>query len=75
MVERRVVYGVVVGKREGKRSLAIPTSRWEDNIKIDLHKRYGVHGLDLSGSEYGQVVDSCECGNESPSSIKCGEFD
>jgi len=31
-------------------------------------------GLDRSGSEYGQVVGSCECGNEPTGSIKCGEF-
>jgi len=29
-------------------------------------------GLNWLG--YGQVVDPCECGNEHPSSIKCGEF-
>jgi hypothetical protein len=32
-------------------------------------------GLDLSGSGYGQVVGSCECGNEPPGSIKWREFD
>jgi hypothetical protein len=26
----------LVGKPEGKRSLAVPGSRWVDNIKIDL---------------------------------------
>jgi hypothetical protein len=31
-------------------------------------------GLDLSGLGKGQVVDVCECGNETSSSIKCGEF-
>ena len=32
------------------------------------------HGLDWSGSEYGQVAGCCECGNEPLGSIKCGEF-
>ena len=32
------------------------------------------HGLDLSGSGQGQVASTCECGNELPGSIKCGEF-
>jgi len=30
------LYGVLVGKSEGKRSLGRPRSRWEDNIKMDL---------------------------------------
>jgi len=32
------------------------------------------HRLDLSGSGYGQVADTCECGNEPSGSIKCGDF-
>jgi hypothetical protein len=36
MGERRGVYGVLVGKPEGKRSLGICRRRWEDNIKLDL---------------------------------------
>jgi hypothetical protein len=32
------------------------------------------HGLDSSGSRYGQVACSCECGNEPSCSIKCREF-
>jgi len=31
-------------------------------------------GLDLSGSGYGQLADTCDCGNEPPGSIKYGEF-
>jgi hypothetical protein len=34
--EKRIVYGVFVGKPEGKRSLGRPRRRWEDNIKLDL---------------------------------------
>ena len=34
--ESRGVYRVLVGKREGKRSLGRPRRRWEDNIKMDL---------------------------------------
>ena len=36
MSERRCVYGVLVGKLEGKRPLRRPRCRWEDNIKMDL---------------------------------------
>jgi hypothetical protein len=34
----------------------------------------GKLGLDCSGSGYGEVVTTCECGNELLGSIKCGEF-
>ena len=34
--ERRGIYSVLVGKREGKRPLGRPGCRWEDNIKTDL---------------------------------------
>ena len=36
MGERRDVYRVLVGKREGKRPLRRPRRRWEDNIKKDI---------------------------------------
>ena len=32
------------------------------------------HGLDRFGSGYGQMAESCECGNESLSSIKRREY-
>jgi hypothetical protein len=34
--EKRNVYGLLVGKPEGKRPLGIPKRRWMDNIKMDL---------------------------------------
>jgi len=36
MGERRGLYGVMVGKPEGKRPLGRPRHRWEDNSKMDL---------------------------------------
>ena len=36
--ERRGIYRVLVGKREGKRPLGRPRNRWEDNIKIHLQE-------------------------------------
>ena len=43
MGERRGVYRVLVGKREGKRLLGRPRRRWEDNIKMDFKEvRCGV---------------------------------
>jgi hypothetical protein len=38
MGERKVLYRVLVGKREGKRPLGRPSRRWEDNIKIDVQE-------------------------------------
>jgi transcription termination factor 2 len=39
MEEGRGVYSVLVGSPEGKRPLARPRRRWEDNIKMDLRER------------------------------------
>ena len=71
MGERTGVYRVLVRKPEGKRPLGRPRHRWEDTIKIDLQE-VGFGGMDWI--QLAQVVRSCECGNELPSSIKCGEF-
>jgi hypothetical protein len=38
MGDRRGAYGVLVGKREGKKPLGRPRHRWEDNIKMDLQE-------------------------------------
>jgi len=45
MGKRRGVYGVLVGKPEGKRPLGRPKRRWEDNIKRDLQE-VGCGGID-----------------------------
>jgi len=36
--ERRDVFRVLEGKREGKRPLGRPRRRWEDNIKMDFQE-------------------------------------
>jgi hypothetical protein len=38
MGQRNCVYGVLVGKPEGKRPLGKPRLRWEDNFKMDLQE-------------------------------------
>jgi hypothetical protein len=38
MGEGRNVYGVLVGKPEGKSPLGSPRRRWEDGIKMDLRE-------------------------------------
>jgi len=44
-VERKDVYGVLVGKSEGKRPLGRPRCRWQDNIKLELQE-VGCGGKD-----------------------------
>jgi hypothetical protein len=44
MGKGRVVDRVLVGKPEGKRPLARPRRRWEDNIKMDLQEVGGGCG-------------------------------
>ena len=50
---------------------------WTDTLVMDLQEvvcgGWG-YGLDRVGSGKGQVVDTCDCGNEPSGSIKCGEF-
>ena len=36
--DREWVYGVLVGKPEGKRPLGRPRRRWVDNIRMDLQE-------------------------------------
>jgi hypothetical protein len=45
MGKRRIVYRVLMGNPEGKRSLGRPRHRWEDNIKMYLLK-VGFRGMD-----------------------------
>ena len=54
MGERRGIYRVLVGKPGGKRPLAKPRRRWEDNIKMDLRE---VGCGDMGCIELAQVRD------------------
>jgi len=45
MGEGRGVYGVLVGRPEGKRPLRRPGRRWEDNIKMDIQE-VGCESMD-----------------------------
>jgi hypothetical protein len=38
MADRRGVYGVYVGRSDGKRPLGRSRHRWEDNIEMDLQE-------------------------------------
>ena len=44
MGEGIVVHRVLVGKREGKRTLRRPRCRWKDNINMDLQEVGGDCG-------------------------------
>ena len=57
-----------MGKHEGKRQLGDPG--------VDGFSGSGMWGceMDRNGSGYGQVAGTCECGNETLGSVKCGEF-
>jgi hypothetical protein len=48
--------------------------QWDDDIEIDIRKVEWWRGLDRSGSGWGQVAGSCECGNEPSCFVKCGEY-
>jgi len=43
--ERRGIYRILVGKREGKRPLGRTRCGWEDSIKMDLQE-VGCGGMD-----------------------------
>jgi hypothetical protein len=45
MRKGRGVYGVLMGKSEGKRPFDRPRHRWEDNIKMGLQE-VGCGGMD-----------------------------
>jgi len=54
--ERRVVYRILVGKREGKRLFGRPRRRWEDNIKMDFQE---VGCGDMDRIDLASGRDSC----------------
>ena len=62
------------GKHEGKRHLKDPGVDGRIILKWIFEKSVGVHELDRSGSGQGEVMGSCEYGNECSGSIKRGKF-
>jgi len=71
MEERRGMYRVLVGKSEGKRPIARPRRRWEDNIKMDLQD---LECGSTDWIELAQAAGSCECDDEPLGSIERGEI-
>ena len=62
----RGAYMVLVGKPEGTKPLGRPRRRWKDNIKKYLQE---VGCLSVDWLRRGQVVGTCDCGNEPSGSI------
>jgi hypothetical protein len=54
MGEKRNMYSLLIGKREGKRPLGRPKRRWIDNSKMDLLE-IGVNVVDW----FGLAQDRC----------------
>jgi hypothetical protein len=74
MEDGRGVYGVLVGRSEGKRPLGIPRRRWEDNIKIDLME-IGIDGSNWIRLTQDRVRwQTFRHGNEPSGSIKKGGY-
>jgi hypothetical protein len=44
--QRRVAYGILIGKPKGKRPLGKPRYRWENNIKMDPQEVDGWYKMD-----------------------------
>ena len=44
--EKKVAYGVLVGRPEEKTALGKPRRRWENTIKMDFQEMEWVYGLD-----------------------------
>jgi hypothetical protein len=65
------MYKILVREPEGKRPLGRPRRRWNE-IRMDP-RGIGSGGVDLVGSEQGQVVGCCEYGDE-PSSCCATEL-
>jgi hypothetical protein len=63
-----------MGRAEGKRALGRPGCKCEDNIKMYLHEVGREMWTGLCGSGQGQAAGFCECGNQLPCSVYCGEF-
>ena len=74
MGERRGIYSVLVGKPEGKRPLARPRCRWEDNIKMDLQDVRCGALTGLISLRIGTGGGHLKCSNVPSGSIKCSEF-
>jgi len=61
-------------KEEGKRALGRPRRKRMDNIWMDLQEVGGGYADWMVWPGAMQLLDACECGNESSGSIKTSSF-
>ena len=61
---------VLMGKPEGNRPLRRTTSRWQDNVKMDIQEVGWENGLDKYNSEQLFLGGFCKCANEPSGSYK-----
>jgi hypothetical protein len=70
MEERRNIYGVLVVKPKGKRTLGRPRCKWEDNIEMDFQE-VGCRGMDwidlAQGRDRWQALVNAEMNLQVPS--------
>jgi len=72
--ERRGIYGALVGNLSGRGHLEVPGVDGRIILRL-IFRKWDV-GV-WTGSIWfriGQVVGTCDCGNEPSGSLKCGEF-
>jgi len=70
----RNLYGDLVGKPEGEGPVGRPRGKSEDSVKVDL-KEMGWYGVGWINVAQDDTCVSCEHGNETSGSIKCGNLD
>jgi hypothetical protein len=71
--ERRRAYRVLVGKPEEKSPPGKPSSRLEDNIKMNLHVIGKVDWIDLA-QVWSRLLTLLNAVMNFQVSVKCGEF-
>jgi hypothetical protein len=69
----RNAFKILVGKSEENRPIKRPKRRWEDNIKMNLRKKYWATWIGFMRRQ-GPVAGFCEHGNEHSRSIKTENF-
>jgi hypothetical protein len=72
--KKRGAYRVLVGKPEGKSHLGDPGLDGRIILRRIFRKCVVGAWTGLSWLGIGRVAGCCECGNEQPGSIQCGEF-